>query len=96
MGMITLNGGWAIDADGIQYVLGRPTSSIVRGKTVQLMQSASYHSTVEQALTSFLRRVQREQIKSHDFNLEQACKALLDAKSEVLELTGDSEIIKSK
>jgi len=92
--MIYLKDGWAIDVDGIQYILGKPTESMVKGRAVKLMLNATYHATVEQAVTSFLRRIQREQIRTHDYSLEQAFTALIKAKSEVLELTGELEAIK--
>lgn len=43
-----------------------------------------------------MRRVQREQVKSHDYTLEQACTAFSKAKNEIVELAGEIEVIERR
>ena len=91
--MIKLNDGWAIDSDSSQYILGRPTTVMVKDKPTKQMQSATFHATVEQALTCHLRRMQREIVKSSDLTLEESIKAFLKARNEVVNMMGGAECV---
>lgn len=92
--MIILSDGWAIDSDNMQYVLGKPIAAMVKDKPVKQMQSASYHATLEQAFTAFLRRMQREVVKSNDLSVEDAIQALQGAHNGVMAMFGNVESIK--
>lgn len=92
--MIKLKYGWAINADASQYILGKPTTVIVKDKPIQQMQNATYHGTLDNALTAYLRRIQRDIVHSHDLTLEEACKAFVKAHNEVVAKLGDIENIK--
>ena len=87
--MIRLKDDWVIDADGANYILGRITT-VERVKketgekyTAQEMRDTSFHRTIGQAATAFLRKVQRELVSSNDYTIQDAVKALQDVADEV-------------
>ena len=91
--MIILSGGWAIDSDNTQYILGKPVTTMVKDKPSRQMQNATYHATLEQAFTKHLRRIQREIVKTHDLTAEEAFRAFSAAHSEVTAMFGNMEEI---
>ena len=87
--MIRLKDDWVIDADGANYILGRiATVERVNKKTgerytAQEVRNQTFHRTIGQASTAFLRRIQRELVSSNDYTIQDAVKALQGVADEV-------------
>lgn len=87
--MIHLKDDWVIDADSACYILGRlvnvERTKKDTGETYMAIElrDQSFHATIGQAATAFIRRIQRDLVSSTDYTIKDAVTALQRVADEV-------------
>ncbi len=86
--MIRLDREWKIDADPTGYTLARQVERTDKetGAPVTELRDQTYHRTIGQAATAYLRRLQRQVIQSRDLTPSEAVRALQEVTEEVSNL----------
>lgn len=80
--MIHIQGDWYIDADQTNYILCRRVEVERKDKDtgapckVIEPRDQTFHRTIQQAATAYLRRMQRTAVEISDFELKDAVRAL--------------------
>ena len=86
--MIRLKDDWVIGADSACYMLGKAVEVERKNKdgtayTATEIRDPSYHATIGQAATAFVRKIQRDLVQSNDYTIKDAVKALQGVADEV-------------
>jgi hypothetical protein len=90
--MIKLWGGWAIDTDAYQFILGQPGTRKRKDEGEEpALFNTTFHKTLAQALQSFWRMQVRETINRNDLTLSQAIERALQIEERIRSLAAEPD-----
>jgi hypothetical protein len=90
--MIKLWGGWAIDTDAYQFILGQPGTRKRKDEGEEpALFNTTFHKTLAQALQNFWRMQVRETINRNDLTLSQAIERALQIEERVRSLAAEPD-----
>jgi hypothetical protein len=100
--MIILTHGYAIDADAAQFILGVPVKRFVNNKKTgekeetTVMNNATYHSTLSQALGRYRRALQRDMVHCQTIELNALLAAVTALDRHIKDALPEYEFVKAE